>query len=218
MRSWKWIRRAGGLLVGSTAIIGVMHMPVFRSVLMRVGGCPVTRVTPEQVEQAQTRALRTLRGAEPAPDRPALGFSFTATTIDHVRAWARDHHVACEVSRKDSLLKCDAVPASALNPGADGTFDEVAFGFRLADHRLVNVTTLSTGLTAREASARFTATAGRLSGTLGAPPLHRLPAGDWDPHAPVYVTYRYSNYIAELTGMELPGRGVVLREHYVAIT
>ena len=218
MRSWKWVWRAAGLVAGSTAVIGVMHMPMFRSALMRVGGCPVARVTPEQVEQAQTRALQTLRGAEAAPARPALGFSFTTTTIDDVRAWARGHRVRCEASRKDSLLKCDAVPASVLTQGADGTFDEVAFGFRLADHRLVNVTTLSTGLTAREASARFTATAGRLSDTLGAPPLHRLPASDWDPHAPVYVTYRYSNYIAELTGMELPGRGVVLREHYVSIT
>ena len=218
MRSWKGVWRAGGLVAGSTAVIGIMHMPMFRSVLMRVGGCPVVRVTPEQVERAQTRALHTLRGAEPAPARPALGFSFTTTTIDDIRVWARNHGLRCEASRKDSLLKCDAVPASALRPGADGTFDEVAFGFRLADHQLANVTTLSTGLTARQASARFTATAERLSDTLGAPPSHRLPGSDWDPHAPVYVTYRYSNYIAELTGMELPGRGVVLREHYVSIT
>jgi hypothetical protein len=216
--SWRWVWRAGCLVAGSTAVIGVMHMPMFRSVLMRVGGCPVARVTPEQVEQAQTRALQTLRGAEPAHARPALGFSFTTTTIDDVRAWARDHHIVCEASRKDSLLKCDAVPVNALTPGGGGTFDEVAFGFRLADHRLLNVTTLSTGLTAREASARFAATAERLSDALGEPPLHSLPAIDWDPHAPVYVTYRYSNYIAELTAMELPGRGVLLREHYVSIT
>jgi hypothetical protein len=49
-------------------------------------------------------------------------------------------------------IKCDAVPASAITGGAVGTLDEIAFGFRLADHRLVSVTTLAVGLDAAAAS------------------------------------------------------------------
>lgn len=217
MEGWRWATRAVAMALGSTAIIGAMHMPVFRSVLLRVGACPVARVTPEQVEQARNQALHKLRGADPAPARPAFGFAFEKTSLDEVRAWARAHGIACERSRNDSLLKCDAVPAGALRPGADATFDEVAFGFRLADHRLVNLTTLSTSLEPRAARRRFMAQAGVLTTTLGTPASQSTPAGEWDVRAPIYVTYRFSDYIAEVSAMVLPERGVVLREHYVAI-
>ena len=217
MRWWTWAKRAAVIGFGSTAVIGAMHMPIFRAVLMRVGACPVARVTPAQVEQARNKALQKRRGADPAPARPAFGFVLERTSFDEVRVWARAHGIACESSRNDSLLKCDAVPASALAWPGGATLDEVAFGFRLADHHLVNLTTLSSGLDPQSARARFTRRADALTNELGAPAAKSATAGAWDARAPLFVSYRFNNYIAEVTAMALPERGVVLREHYVSI-
>jgi hypothetical protein len=215
MDYWKWTKRAGTTALGATTIIGLLHLPMARPLLARLGECPV-RATPTEIEQARRIALRALRGTDPAPARPALGFTLETTTLADVQAWARTRGIACAASMSDTLVKCDAVPAGAVTTGASGTFDEIAFGFRLADHRLVNLTTLSGGMNVSAAATRFTAVAGTLAGALGAPTSERLPTSTWNAGGPVFVQYRYADYLAGISAMELPGRGVVVREHYMS--
>jgi hypothetical protein len=117
---------------------------------------------------------------------------------------------------QDTLVKCDGVPAGAVTTGGSGTLDEVAFGFRLADHRLVNLTTISAGLAVPAAMSRFNGIAAALDQALGTPTRQRRPSGPWDASGPAIVEYRYADYIATVSAMELPGRGLIVREHYVS--
>jgi hypothetical protein len=211
----RWTARLGVVAIGSAALIGLVHLPAARPLLARLSVlCPV-RATPAEVEDARRTAVRKLRGTDPAPDRPALGFALDSTTLAEVREWATRAAIRCEASMQDTLLKCDAVPADAL-PGGSGTFDEVAFGFRLADHRLVNLTTLLTGLDVTTASSRFNEIASALEAALGPSTRNRLPPPSWDASGPVFVEYRYADYVASVSAMDLPGRGVVLRGHYLS--
>jgi hypothetical protein len=161
------------------------------------------------VEAAQVRAFGRLRGPAAAKARPALGFGLEITTRADVEAWARKHRIACESRREGALLLCEAVPASAVSPGATGTYDELAFGFRLRDLRLVNLTALRTGLTPGAAGGELRRIAARLEDALGAP--SKEIAGD-----PAVVAHRHADYLAEVSAMSLRGRGHALREHYMS--
>jgi len=216
MTWWTWTVRVGAVALGATAVIGILHMPMARPLLAMLGACPV-KATPGQTEIARRAALKKLRGATPAPARPALGFDLESTTLADVQAWGRARGIACQASMQDTLLKCESVPAGAVTTRASGTFDEVAFGFRLADHRLVTVTTISSGLDVSAAATRFTAIAEMMEGALGAAPTaKRLPTTAWDARGPVFVEYRYVDYIAGVSAMGMQGRGVVMREHYTS--
>jgi hypothetical protein len=189
---------------------GLLHTPWARPLLRRAGGCPVPRATAAQIEAAQARAWRSLRGGEAAAARPALGFALESTTLAEVRGWAREHGVFCEVLRDGALLLCGRVPESALSIAPDhGAYDELAFGFRARDGRLVNVTALRTGLGADEAAARVAGIAASLERALGAPSSRM--AGN-----PALVLYRRSDYLAEVSALSLSGRGHALREHYMS--
>jgi hypothetical protein len=215
MPSWTWTARIAAIAVAGLGLIALLHLPFARPLLARVAGCPFDRVTPRQVELARESALRRLRGTGVAPARPALGFTLDRTTLGDVREWARREGVRCEESRQSTLVKCDNVPASVLAPGAAGSFDEVAFGFRIADRQLMNITTLCGGLDASAAAARLSETATRLERELGAPAAKRLPAG-WTAAGPAFISYRFRDYLAEASAMRVPSHGVVVREHYVS--
>jgi hypothetical protein len=195
------IRIAIGLLV-LFGIGGALHLPVLRPLLRRIGGCPVQQLTPAQVEAAQARAFHKLRGSSPAPQRPALGFKLEQTTLDDVRAWAVTAGTACESKRDGALLLCPNVPAAKGLP----RYDELAFGFRLRDRRLVNLTALRVGLGEDEARSSLDSLQSGLEARLG--------PGDARPGA--YAVFRFSDYLAEVSAMALPGRGHALREHYMS--
>src|SRR3954468_20323775 len=142
------------LLTAAAAIVSagaLLHTPWARPLLRRMGGCPVERLSPAQIEAAQGRAFRKLRGASPAPDRPALGFKLEETTLAEVRAWALQQGLSCETARDGAFLSCQ------------GPRDDFSFGFRLRDLRLVNVTTLRTGLAEDAARADFRGLTAELS-------------------------------------------------------
>jgi hypothetical protein len=162
------------------------------------------------VEVAQRRAFERLRGPGRAKERPALGFGLEIATRADLEAWARKHQISCEARRDGAVLLCDAVPASAVSSGGSGRYDELAFGFRLRDLRLVNVTALRSGLTGEEAGRELRRIAVRLEDAVGAPASGRV-AGD-----PGVVVHRHANYLAEVSAMSLRGRGHVLREHYMS--
>jgi len=202
----KW---SGGILLLLVASVGGLHLPAARPWLRRAGGCPVPRATAAQVEEAQVRAFGRLRGIYVATARPALGFGLEIATSGDVLAWARAHSIACESRREGALLLCNAVPVSAVLAGGRGTYDELAFGFRLRDSRLVNLTALRTGLSPDAAGGEVRRIAAELEERLGEP--SRRIEGD-----PATLLYRRSDYLAEVSAMSLRARGHALREHYMA--
>ena len=216
MRRWKWTIRLGGVLAAATLVTGILHLPAARPLLLLIGACPVGRASASEIEEARGIALRSLRGHGRAPARPALSFDLERTTLDDVRGWARARGIACDLSRESTLLVCSRVPAPALRSTALRSIDEVAFVFRVRDRRLVNVTTLTTGVAPKGAADSFAAIADGLASTLGAPEASRVPPAQWDGTRPVFVRYRYADYIADLSAMQLPGRGIVMREQYMS--
>jgi hypothetical protein len=212
----KWIVRGAGTVAGLTLAIAALHLPAARPLLALVGQCPVGRESPTEIEEARRIALRSLRGSGTAPARPALGFALERTTEPEVRQWARTRGIACESSREATLLVCTTVPAGALGPSAPQAVDELAFGFRVRDHRLVNLTTLTTGVDATAAATAFATTAASLTSELGAAAAERLPSTGWDGRRPAFVRYRFADYVAAVSAMELPGRGIVMREQYLS--
>ena len=210
----KWIVRGGGTLAVITLAIGALHLPAARPLLALVGQCPVGRESPSEIEDARRIALRSLRGTGTAPVRPALGFALERTTEADVREWARTRGIACESSRESTLLVCSSIPPGALG-WATPAVDELAFGFRVKDHRLVNLTTLTSGVDADRAANAFAASAASLKAALGTASAERLPSKAWDGR-PAYVRYRFADYVAAVSAMELPGRGIVMREQYLS--
>jgi hypothetical protein len=210
-------------LGAATVLVGAMHAPFARPLLMRLGGCPMAgRMTPVESENARHMGLAVNRGTDEAPARPALGFTLDATTLDEVRAWAKRERVDCDEPRP-GLVKCTDVPPSALGAAAAaqlGNVDELVLGFDTGA-RLVNVTTLRTHLdpTAGAREARDITAA--LREKLGAP---SQTAGSLDaahlggpPAASIgTVAYRFSDYYADITTMNLPSSGPSLREHYMS--
>jgi hypothetical protein len=130
-----------------------------------------------------------------------------------VRAWARSARVGCEDARAD-LVTCAHVPAAA------GTIDELALAFD-AQGRLVNVTTLRTHMGATAAAAAAHAIAVSLGRELG-PPTTSGGAFDGAHLAEpgvaglASISYRFSDYVADVTAMNLPHSGSSVREHYMS--
>jgi hypothetical protein len=75
--------------------------------------------------------------------------------------------------------------------------------------RLVNLTTLRTGLDEGAAGASFRGLSQDLAEALGEPASRGT--GET-----AYVAYRFADYLAEVSVMSLPRRGHALREHYMS--
>jgi hypothetical protein len=215
-RTLKLVAATLGLAFGA---IGFLHTPAGRPVLAALGvGCPAARVSPVEVEALRQRALVSLRGATPAAARPAFGLALDASTELQVTAWTAAHGLDCTAAaRPTRRLTCLDVPASALPSAAAGTgLDEVSFTF-FPDGRLLGVETLRRRLTAAAAGRLFTtitddldARVGRATERAGAPTAAYLDGGAM--HT-AFARYRYSNFLATVTAMNLSGR-VALREQY----
>jgi hypothetical protein len=209
----------GAAAAGFTAIVGLLHTPYGRPIMARLGiGCPAKRVSPAEAEALRMQGVRELRGTKPSPARPALGFALDVSREDDVGAWIRAYGLRCDtVQRPSWMVRCAEVPAAAFSRGEGaGTIDEVSFAFA-PDGRLVSVQTFWRALNADEASRLFTHIAKKLASTLGsegertgtATPAF-LGAGSMQT---ARVSYRYSDYLATVTAMNLDGR-IGLREQY----
>jgi hypothetical protein len=202
----------------------VLHAPFGRSLLRRVGGCPVGNASAADIEGVRQSAVAQMRGDGPAPARPSLGFTLDQTTRVDVLGWAAKHALACSAKREGLFLSCSDVPAAALGDRTadDGVVGEVIFAFRPGDERLVNLTAMSFGLPPAEGAARMERALGRLRHSLGSPTTaegevsaDRLAAGGLSTST---ASYRFRDYIAEVTATGFGPRGVALREHYVSAT
>ncbi len=206
----------GGVTAVVTAV-GVMHMPFARGLLMRAGGCPVGHAKLAEIEPARLAAVAKERGTEPAPARPALGFTLDSTTRKDVDRWADRANLSCDEVR-EGVLRCKNVAAPSLGlPESDGPVSELYFGFN-THGRLVDVSTMRMHV-GDGASVRDIV--GRLESQVGVPPQE---SGRFDDAhlsvegAPSLTSsrYRYSDYVAEVIAMRFAGDGLVLREHYMS--
>ena len=221
----RWVRGAMRVALGlgiSTLAIGALHAPPLRHLLMRLGGCPVlgARMTPQEMDNARRISVSADRGGTAAPVRPALGFVLDVTTLADVHAWAKREKVACEDERA-GLVTCEHVPMSAFgSPMAGVPIDELALGFDVHG-RLVNITTLRSHLSAADAALASRdirtsleaslGSAGKRTGAFDTRSLARPGVGSL-----ATVQYRYRDYFADVTAMNLPGDGPSIREHYMS--
>jgi hypothetical protein len=213
---------AAGALAFVTAGIGVLHMPFARSLLMRVGGCPVAgaRMTPKEMEHARHLALEDERGPLAAPSRPSVGFALDTTSLAEVHAWADRTGAHCQ-DKHPGLVLCTGVqPASVGLPDTEGVIDELALAFN-ERNLLVNETTTRAHLTPEGAERAARAIVDSLGAKLG--PAARSVGGFGaqqlsGPGARSIstVSYRYADYVADVTAMNSAHSGLLLREHYMS--
>jgi hypothetical protein len=204
-------------LGGAALVVAAIHGPVGRAIGGRLAGCPLARggATPEQVDRARRIAAAPPDSshAPRAPSRQAFGFTLDVTTSDDVHAWARRAHVDCEDARA-GLVRCTHVP------DALGVVDELALAFD-ANGRLVNVTTFRAHLEPEAAAATARAIAAALASRLGPPTTS---AGDFDgtdlatPGVAglATISYRFADYVVDVTTMNLARSGPSIREHYMS--
>ena len=214
---------AGAAALGAaTLAIAALHHPSARPLLARMGwACPSQQVSAAQVQAARDYGLARLRGARPAPERPALGFELERSSETAVRRWAERHRLRCS-SRTRGLrsVECEAVPARALGvPDSEGSVDSLSFAFDAAG-RVVAVDALRRDLGAQRASDSLRAASARLRQRLGIP-TETLGEADaahlaGGPFRTAFVRYRFRDYLATVAAVHLPGGGVAVREQYLA--
>jgi hypothetical protein len=210
---------AAAIAGGFTGAIALLHTPTGRPLMGRLGmSCPARGVSPAAAEALRQRGVGALRGTKPAPARPALGLILDRTRAVDVRAWANARGLTCEARQQpSSVVTCTNVPLTAVWPGRSaGTIDELAFAFA-PDGRLVAVDSLRRALSGAAASRLFDELTRELAAVLG-PDGERVGDStaaylDEAPMRTARLRYRFSDYLATVTAMNLDGR-VALREQY----
>jgi hypothetical protein len=208
---------AAGLAVGFVGVVGFLHTPYGRPLMRRLGmACPAAKVSPAQVEAVRLRAVASLRGDLPSPARPALGQTLDVSRAAEVMAWSRTHGLGCvERARPVHTIKCTGAADPAARAPRAPPADQIVFAFA-PDGRLVSVDRLRSTLTPVEATRLFGEAADQLLVALGPGQV----IGDASPdylaggamHA-ARLTYRFSDYLATVTTMNVGGR-IVLHEQY----
>jgi hypothetical protein len=165
-------------------------------------------------------ALAGERPAASAPARPAVGFTLDTTTLADVHAWAARTHADCDEPHA-GLVKCTHVAAAALGlDPAEGAIDELALAFDVQGH-LVNETTYRAHLAPAVASRTAQGIVASLATKLGPAPTR---AGSFDaadlskPTAQSIstVSYRFADYVADVSSMSIGSSGSIVREHYMS--
>ena len=223
MRSHRIPRRllaAGGLALTAVAVIGWMHTPAARPVLRALGvSCPVDSATAAQVAGLREQGLADLRGSTPAPARPALGMVLDQMTVREAHVWARTNSVDCEsIVHGLHFLRCRGVDARVL--GLDGpAISELWLSFGTSG-TLVGVDAYRRGLDARDAATAWSTAVRTLRSELGKP---QVAFGDASPQAllasaleTARVQYRFSDYLATVTAVNLPYAGLAVRQQYLS--
>jgi hypothetical protein len=202
--------------------IGVFHLPMARPLLARAGiACPLDSVSAAKVETMHRAAAEASRGRQPAPSLDALGLTIRRNLAEDVQAWVRARGLSCTaVVRGLRYLSCANVPASAVGETALGEpIQDLTFTFD-GQGVLVGIDALRSGLTGRSAALLASRLAHRLRESLGAPTENAASFSASDLEGAFqtsYMRYRFRNYLVTLTAVQLPGRGVTVREAYVGV-
>lgn len=215
MRAVATLAGLAGAFVG---VMGFLHTPYGRPLMRRLGmSCPARKVSPAAAEAVRLRAVASLRTAVPSPARPALGQTLDVSRAIDVNAWAQARGLACtEEMRPSHAIRCAGLAGQpAVDPQAPPT-EQIVFSFA-PDGRLVSVDWLRSRLTAAEASRLFSYAAAKLTSALGS---RGQMVGDATPSylaggsmRTARLQYRYSDYLATVTAMNISGR-VVMHEQY----
>ncbi len=207
----------GALAGGALLAVGLLHTPLGRSWLARLGGCPVRNSDSAAVQRNAQLAVAADRGDTLATTRPALGFALERTRRADLENWARAHGLSCEATHNGSLFQCKRVPALALpQPGGMvGTIDDLTFAFR-DDGTLWTVSAWSFGLSgvaaAERARAVLTTMPDAPSNSYGR--LDDL--GRERPGLGFGAKYGCQNYVINLVATNTK-RGVMLQQQYSSI-
>lgn len=221
--TWKkWAIAFAVPTVTSVLFVGVLHTSLGRPLLMRLGGCPISIAPQADVEKARREALERERGAALSPEKLALGFMLSSTTLHEVEAWADANGLPCKRKREDAVLVCNDVPARAFKASlGSATASEVLFSFRLADKKLLSVSVWRYGLAGDAASTELGLLSRGLKSKLGEPQRDLGGRGAADLTASAYATtvidYKFRDYTASVSTTNIPGKGVELHEEYLAI-
>jgi hypothetical protein len=113
---------AGVAMLGvGTLAIAALHHPAARPLLAKVGwSCPSQRVGAAELTAARDYGLAALRGTEPAPERPALGFELVRSGESAVWQWVGRHRLRCRSETRGlrSLECLDAGPRGVARRAA----------------------------------------------------------------------------------------------------
>jgi hypothetical protein len=207
----------GGSCAGLVGVIGLLHTPYGRPLMRRLGmGCPAAKVSPAEVEAVRRRAVAALRTEVPSPARPAVGQTLDVSRVADVNAWAQAHRLACvESPRPTHTVRCEGSLGEPSRDPRVPPIDQLVFGFA-PDGRLVSVDRLRSRLTATEASRLFGQTADELAAALGPGRLVGDATPDYLAGGSMHTArlqYRYSDYLATVTAMNVAGR-LVMHEQY----
>ena len=207
-----------GLVGAFVGVMGFLHTPYGRPLMRRLGmSCPAMNVSPAAAEAVRLRAVASLRTAAPAPARPALEQALDVSRAIDVNAWTHARGLACtEAMRPSHAIRCAGMAGQPAPAPKAPPAEQIVFSFA-PDGRLISVDRLRSTLTATEASRLFGQAAAELTATLG-------PGGQMIGDAtPAYLAggsmhtarlqYRYSDYLATITAMNISGR-VVMHEQY----
>jgi hypothetical protein len=233
MKSWKaatkWVAAMAGGAVLVTAAVGLLHTSAGRPLLSKLGGegegagCPVKSqdaVTAKDFDALRTMSTDRLRGAIPAPRRPALGFELDGMKLADVLAWAARHDRTCERKDKDTTLICAHVLAKEIGePESAPPIDLLTFGFT-SEGALVSVSAARSGLSGKNASSLVEAAYRGLERDLG------KPTQETGESSPEYLeaemlrsrlaVYSFKDYRAEVTAVHTPS-GIYVRERYLSM-
>lgn len=205
-RQRRLLASAAGITVAFIGLMALLHTPFGRPLLRRLGAaCPATKVSPGQVEAVRLRAVAALRGERPSPARPALGQALDVSRTTDVAAWARTRGLDCVESRR---------PVHTVKCAGTGS-GQIAFAFA-PDGRLVSVDRLRDALSAAGASRLFGRVADDLAAALGPGQVVGDATPDYLASGAMHsarVAYRFSDYLATITAMNVAGR-IVLHEQY----
>ena len=207
----------GGSCVGLVGLIGLLHTPYGRPLMRRLGmACPAAKVSPGEVEAMRLRAVAALRTEVPSPARPAVGQTLDVSRAGDVATWARARRLACvESTRPSHTIKCEGSDGDRARDPRMPPIDQIVFAFA-PDGRLVSVDRLRSRLTAGEASRLFGRAADDLAVVLGPGRLTGDATPDYLASGAMHLArlaYRFSDYLATVTVMNVSGR-VVMHEQY----
>ncbi len=110
------------VLLLTTGVVGLLHVPAFRAVLMAAGGCPIggdASASPAQREATRRMALQGERGVTTAPVTSFFGLSLGTTTRAEVEQ--RVEGATCTANASDLVLECLSNNLSDFGVDAPGT-------------------------------------------------------------------------------------------------
>jgi hypothetical protein len=208
-----------GSSLGVTTLIGLAHLPVARPLLVLLlgaQGCPVlNEVSAKDGEAYRVAQLKQRRGSQAAKATPALAFQLGITRREDADAWLTAHSITCSSEREDTVLRCADLALADEIAGA--IVRDLYLQFDAAK-RLVALDAQYRGRSSEAALAHVAArtrelenSVGPVTSRVGTPTTQYL---DAQRLARVEVTFRCSDYVAEVSALNYGKEGIVVREQY----